>query len=288
MKTETVEFGPTHRNQLVTIPGEFAYRGMVQKAQRLASNYGVIFVVDNRVLGSGTLIKTGNITGILTAHHVARVPYLKEGGEFSLCVCDGLVHRYDVKTSQFEHIVVGDHRKNHFEHSGPDLSFLMITDPEVSATLGAKKSFYPLVNHTDVSHCGAEHLRKMVWTVSGSPAEFCEGMGMYQGETLTKFSDFHASVDFLSLIRKKGFDYIRLETDAGVGDFPSDYGGMSGGAIWLPIKYETKNGDIEYPPILQGVVFYQSRPFTNGKKRLLIGHGPESIYDRLTEVLKAG
>ena|ERR1022692_885504 len=130
-----------------------------------------------------------------------------------------------------------------------------------------------------------EKLRQMPWSISGSPAEFSQELGMYKGERLTKFSDFHVPAMFRSLKRKDGFDYFRFEVDSGINECPKHYGGVSGGGIWLPIIEEMKDHRIDYPPLLQGVVFYESRPYNNGAKRMLIGHGPDSIYNRLMQAL---
>jgi len=40
-----------------------------------------------------------------------------------------------------------------------------------------------------------------------------------------------------------------------------------------------------YLPLLKGVIFYQSRPYSKNRKRIIIGHGPESIYKRLVEAI---
>ena len=34
-----------------------------------------------------------------------------------------------------------------------------------------------------------------------------------------------------------------------------------------------------------GVIYYQSRPYSKNRKRIIIGHGPESIYKSLVEAI---
>jgi hypothetical protein len=111
-------------------------------------------------------------------------------------------------------------------------------------------------------------------------------LGIHKGEQLWKFSDFHMPVYFHSLKKRNGFDYFRFQVHSGVEDFPSKFGGVSGGGIWLPSMQEMKNGKIEYPPMLQGVIFYESRPYKNDTRRLLIGHGPDSIYNCVAQALR--
>jgi hypothetical protein len=284
MKVGTIEVEAQREYDLVKMPVEFDYVAMLDEAQRLASNYGIIFVIDGKVRGSGTLVIAKGIHGILTAHHVAKLPFLKEGGEFSLCIRDDKIHRLDVRTCQFQHIVLGNSKKNRLAHTGPDLSFLMITDSTLQSTLNGIKSFYPLIRHTDISKYPEDKLRKMPWAISGSPEEFSQELGMYKGERLTKFSDFHVPAVFRSLKRKNGFDYLHFEVDSGINGCPKEYGGVSGGGIWL-IMQKGKNGQVVFFPQLQGVVFCESRPCKNETKRILIGHGPDSIYDGVIQAL---
>jgi hypothetical protein len=285
MNVGTIEVEPQTEHELVNLPAGFDYRPTLDKAQRLASNYAIIFVINGKVFGSGMLITLKGVHGILTAHHVAILPYGKEEGAFSLCICNA-IHRVPVRTTaQLQHIVLGDSKKNRFEHTGPDLSFLMITDPELLSTLKARKSFYPLIKRADIAKYPEYQLRKLLWTISGSPKEFSQEHGMYKGEKLTKASDFHVSADFRSLKQKKGFDYFRFEVDSGINGCPKGYGGVSGGGIWLLTSKTMTNGQISYGPMLQGVVFYESRPYQNETKRILIGHGPDSIYNCLIREL---
>ena len=285
MKVGTIEVEPQSEPDLVKMPAEFNYGPILDKAQRLVSNYVIIFVADGKVFGSGTLVTAKGVHGILTAHHVAIVPFLRGESEFSLCIRGDVIHRLDVKTSQFEHIVLGNSKKNRFEHTGPDLSFLMITDPKLRSTLNGKKSFYSLIKRADIAPYPEDKLRKMPWTISGSPEEFSQELGMYRGERLTKFSDFHVPAVFRSFKQKKGFDYLHLEVDSGINECPKSYGGVSGGGVWLTIMQQMENGEIDFPPMLQGVVFYESRSYNNETKRMLIGHGPDSIYNRLIQAL---
>jgi hypothetical protein len=78
---------------------------------------------------------------------------------------------------------------------------------------------------------------------------------------------------------------IRLPSSTGVHGYPTKYGGVSGGGIWMPTMQEMRNGEIDFVPLLQGVVFYQSRPYWKLTRRLLVGHGPRSIYGRLLQEL---
>jgi hypothetical protein len=268
----------------VKLPPEFNFEAAMESACRHASNYTVALGLDAEVFGSGTLVSVKGVHGILTAHHVALVPERKGAAEFSLCIRANVVHRVDVKASYYHHIPLGDSR-HQFEHCGPDLSFLMITNKTLFATLNSIKSFYPLIKVCDAHEFPEMKMRQLPWVISGSPAEFSEQLGDYKGETLTKFSDFHVAANFRNLKQKGQFDYLRFEVHSGVHGFPKGYGGVSGGGIWMLAMQDMGRGEIDFPPILQGVVFYQSRPYWKQTRRLLIGHGPRSIYDRLIEAI---
>jgi len=284
MKAGSWEVEPQAERDLVKLPEDFDYDVPLEKAFRHASNYAVALVLDGQVFGSGTLVSAKGVHGILTAHHVMLVPERKGVEEFSLCIRNKTVHRVDVGKSQFHHVVLGDSRRQ-FEHSGPDLSFLMLTDENLLATLSSVKSFYPLIEHCDVSSYPGDKMRLLPWAVSGSPAEFSEDLGLHRGERLTKFCDFHLAAHFRSLRQKGDFDYFRFEVHSGVHGYPSKYGGVSGGGIWMPIMQEMRSREIDFVPVLQGVVFYQSRPYCGMTRRLLVGHGPRSIYEQLIRAL---
>lgn len=284
MKVANLELEPQPERDLVKLPPEFDFEPALDIAFRHASNYTVAFVMDGQVVGSGTLVSAKGVHGILTAHHVMLVPEKTGAHEFSLCIRNNAIHRVDVKQSQYHHLVLGDSRR-HFDHSGPNLSFLMITDKSLFSTLDSVKSFYPLVPRCDVHQFPAEKMRLLPWGVSGSPAEFSKEIGVYKGETLTKFTDFHLAAHFHQLRQKGPFDYFRFQVHSGVHGFPKKYGGVSGGGIWTMTMQRKRNGEIDFPPMLQGVVFYQSRPYWKQQRRLLVGHGPRSIYEFLLKSL---
>lgn len=74
---------------LVKAPPDFNFDQSLEEAQRLASNYAVAFVVDDKVIGSGTLVKVRGMYEILTAHHVAIVPSKKKGEKFNILFLRG-------------------------------------------------------------------------------------------------------------------------------------------------------------------------------------------------------
>jgi len=83
------------------------------------------------------------------------------------------------------------------------------------------------------------------------------------------------------------FDFVRLRVTAGDYGFPKNYGGVSGGGIWLlPITMDPDVGpsSINFDaPFFAGVAFHQSG--LTGRIRVITGHGPNSIYTMLMQRL---
>jgi hypothetical protein len=95
-----------------------------------------------RQAGSGTFARTGEVFGVLTAHHVAE---LFEGGWHLGLVLLPELHTRAARLDYFDivHIASGP-----VEYESPDLSFLRIHHPCVG-TIRAYKSFYNLDFYTE-------------------------------------------------------------------------------------------------------------------------------------------
>lgn len=265
------------------IPPNANLKAMFFEAQKVASNYIVLFIREKIVFGSGTLVTCGDIHGILTADHVAAHPLTKKEHSFSICYREDFAHVLHVDASQFQNISFGDSTKNPSEDSGPDLSLMMITDDDVLVSLKSKKSFLPLGDEYITDHC--QHLFKEIpWWVSGSPQESTD-ITIHRGSPLTQAHYLHATAEFISLETAGDFDYLRMGFACGIDGYPKDCGGMSGGGIWMLGKQATPEGAHDIP-ILQGVLFHQSAPLDDGAKRILKGHGPRSVHNRLVKLVK--
>ena len=66
MKVGIWEVEPQPERDLVKLPAGFDHEAALEKAFRHASNYTVIFVLDGKVFGSGTLVSVKGVHGILT------------------------------------------------------------------------------------------------------------------------------------------------------------------------------------------------------------------------------
>jgi hypothetical protein len=38
------------------------------------------------------------------------------------------------------------------------------------------------------------------------------------------------------MVERDGFDYVKIKIASGTDNFPTNYGGVSGGGAWIPIR----------------------------------------------------
>jgi hypothetical protein len=255
----------------------------IANACEAIKDYMAIFIFEDGKIGSGTFIRTGGLSGLLTAWHVAE--HLSNFQEFVLCATDS-PHRLSISSDLMDHVPIGVVPQGSMPEEGPDLSFLIIRDEGLLEKLRTIKSFYPL----DSSRSPCIHPllnQKIWWGVAGSPGESLKrSHENYQGGPLTRLLNFVGADRFpFQMFEKGDFDYLQLTVSSGHAPFPKDYDGMSGGGFWtLPMEIDP-SGEIRHrTPILAGVEFAQSA-WQNGE-RILTGHGSRSIYACLRRALK--
>ncbi len=272
------EFGEIQHQEL---PADLKPRVM-----REIANFTVAVVVGDEVLASGTLIDIANRRGILTAYHVASRVIKADDDAVALVVADH-PHRLCLRRSHLVHVIVGEPSSPDKEWK-PDLSFLSIGDQSLLATLESKKSFLHLDKRSEGTFLAYPHRERLWWFVAGFPAEFCRRVKVREsGEVLTCSSNFVGEATFDCHFHEGRFDYLRLQLCAGAHDFPSNYGGLSGGGIWMvPLEMDPDKGPSTASArelFLAGVCCYQSAPTVAGRD--IEGHGPGSIYRCLRKAL---
>jgi hypothetical protein len=270
--------------QFLLAPEGFDYRQYLDTAHKQISYYTAIMIFDDGLCGSGIFVRAYGYAGILTAHHVARL--IHRCSSFNLVV-QSHKHEMTIESSSVQHIVIGDSTGNPQPEHGPDLSFVCISDVNTLAILDSIKSFYFLENK-DLSFFDGD-FAKMVWALSGSPKESWTAMGFaHDGQPITKVSNLVLTAAAKSYEERNGFDYLKFSLHTAVDNYPDEFGGMSGGGMWLtPLEITGEDLKSVAPaaPILAGVTFYQSEPL-NGR-RIITGHGQRSIYGRTMDVLRA-
>lgn len=259
---------------------------MARAAQEIG-HYTTIFVIPQKgakgIPVSGVFVNTIGYFGILTAHHVA-TPVLA-CPTFGLCIAE-TVHEKWVESKHFQHVPIGFIHGKDYDENGPDLSFIIIRDQNLLATLKSLKSFCYL-DTKDLEYFESP-LDRMCWQITGSPVEASTLVGVHYVEgPLVRYENFVGDAIFHGRTVRDGFDYLQMRVPHGEHNFPKNYQGVSGGGMWLiPFSAESDDAStIRYEmPILAGINFYQSDIINN--ERIITGHGHESIYGRLRQTLR--
>lgn len=258
---------------------------LLLNTMREIADVTVGIVIGNDLLGSGTLIDIGQRRGILTAHHVASRVMKAEDDAVALVVADH-PHRLCVWPSLLAHTVIGAPPSS--EDWRPDLSFLGVGDHKVLSSLASKKSFVYLDKRSEESFAAYPEREKLWWFVAGFPAERAIRINAEQRkEALAKMDNWVGQATLLRQYDQGEHDYLRLRLHDPAHGFPLNYGGVSGGGIWMvPLEMDPDKGPHTARALdlfLAGVCCYQHEPLPDGRE--VEGHGPRSVYRRMREVL---
>jgi hypothetical protein len=153
-------------------------------------------------------------------------------------------------------------------------------------TIKSRKSFYPLDSEKGKLFDKIPH-GKSVWLVWGAPGEQSSRSTSETGEPILKITHFVGWGNFVEKVDRGGFDYAKLRITSGSLNFPNQYGGVSGGGVWILYRLsEDPAGTVLKPTtyvLLAGVAYYQIEEEVNYKTLIL--HGPKSIYQRVVHAV---
>jgi len=235
--------------------------------------------------GSGVLVYSCGVHGILTCHHVSKP--LMEFEKFALSIADH-PHSLWVNTAHVEHLVIAEMNKDEKKlKDGPDLSFIIIRDVKLLAIIKSKKSFTNL-DTQDISIFKNRPLKQIPWGVVGCP--FLNSVYEKQANSLTVgLRDFAGMAKFRNRKVRKSYDYLQLGMPSDGKNYPEDFKGLSGGGMWAinlkgPKENPTPENVTHARPVLAGITFFQSLP--NKKWRTVTGHGFDSIHGRFKKKLR--
>ena len=254
------------------------FNAHISRAQEGLKKHMVGFVgSDFLPIGSGTLVKTCGYEGILTAHHVTAEIFRRN--EIGLCIIDKS-HFFYGPVSGLEDVPVGASPCNSPPEKGPDLSFLVIRDSILMAKLKELKEFYPLSTQPRLHPVLGN---RRFWSITGTIGEMSIKAETEDGPR-ARIRQFIGGGIYQHTFKEDGeFDYVHLTVPSGTVPFPSNYEGMSGGGFWLLPMEIADSKDVSTiqhrPPVLAGVEFAQLEYV--GGQRVLVGHGPHSIYSCL-------
>ena len=226
---------------------------------------------------------------ILTAHHVAELVDGNDVTHLGVNIA-AAAHSFFLPRQTLQHVVVGRCAAGVNEELGPDLSLLRLLDLEAIATIASKKSFYNLDVPSRDQFWSNLPIDQMLWYVVGAPAERSRSEGK-RGTRNHLLVAVHliGEGSFKERVTRDGFDFVTLRMLAGSYNFPLNYGGISGGGVWiLPLTMDRNKAPstISYdPPLLAGVAFYQFA--LKSGERDIVCHGPESVAVRARNALRA-
>jgi hypothetical protein len=231
-------------------------------------------------IGSGTFIAIGNVYGILTAQHVAR----ELDGDCALGLA--LLKHEHIHLIERQYLDVIHVASAIVPADGPDLAFIVLPAPNVSA-IKAVKSFYNLSAEKEQVLSRPLPLDWGIWFLCGAPGEKTakeESAIAYDGVFSFGGMCYAAGAD--REFQKDGFDYIELGVEYKDGaDLPSTFGGMSGGGLWQVPLRQAENGMLEPSTLLlSGVIFYEFR--IDNQPSIIKCHGRRSIYQNVYDAVK--
>ncbi|HOA62268.1 MAG: hypothetical protein KA191_14150 [Verrucomicrobia bacterium] len=257
--------------------------GNILEAAKAANDYSVSLINGNDPKGSATLARIKGIHGLLTADHVWQALRRGDDEEHFCMVFGQHLHRFEYRFEECTPTIVGAYSRNH-EEEGPDLAFIRLDNMVRVGNLKSRKSFYSL-ERENLQIFDQIPYARCPWLVWGAPAEQSSRSKTEAGELVVRLGHFTGVSHFKKCVKRGKFDYVEAEIPAGSHNFPNDYGGVSGGGVWIPYRLsEDSEGKILKPMIsilLAGVAYYQS-DLVSGHRTLFL-HGPRSIYEHVIE-----
>jgi hypothetical protein len=246
-------------------------------------DFFVSLVLNDHLLGSGTLVDAYGTLGILTAYHLAEQLDADRSG-FLCSPLGEFPHRFEIPRQCIEHIPLGKPDPR-VAADGPDLSFLRLLGEPLISILKGKKSFYR-VSGKSFDELRALGPEKMFWWVIGAPAEISRPMTSKTDSGALMAKHLIAEAAFKSLTSRNDLETLTLTLKAGDHPFPASYQGASGGGVWVSSLMLDHPGaalrTIELSPcFLAGVMFYQRAVDTVNRCTEIVANGPRSIESLL-------
>ena len=256
--------------------------------------YTVVIIINDEQIGSGTLVRIGDVHGILTAEHVVRHP---DRPDLRL---DNTSHdgpRLLLPPAEFPGGIAIESfalrvftAKRTSGSNVPDLAFVALPPSPLLNELKLRRSFYPLAQ-SPIGNM-ADALDEIGYVA------FCGFPGVLQEKhqpshgysSVIKAQGFAFLTGPDHYYKSKGWDYYELGfTPKEIPEIET-FGGVSGGGVWrIPIfrKGSDKSGQEQMGrPVLAGVAFWEV--WNPKEARFFVKtHGPRSIYSKFLRELKA-
>jgi hypothetical protein len=238
--------------------------------------------------GSGALVAVGSVRGIMTAAHVLRK--LPDNGEVGLIrfTKSPTIQKQTIDMTFAEKLIIGGDHKDDDQPRSPDIGFLRLA-PNQAAALDANSVFFNLSKREE-SVLAAKHPSN----------EYFEGLSGVIAEWtidhLTGEAGFNRLKGFRGLFgvgyvdgskERDGFDLVDFQVTYDEStNVPSDYGGMSGGALWRVYIKRHSDGRLSISDKrIFGLAFHQSKLIDGS--RTITCHGPKSVYGTLIQKIQS-
>ena len=227
----------------------------------------------NRPVGSGTLVKAGELSGILTAAHV--LDALPDEGEVGIARLTSSL-RKQTETIRYRRDDLLIDWRGDLDPKGPDLGFVAL-DFNVASSLAARQTFLDL--RRGAALVDPDQQDPHLYVLCGIVGEWTTRTSAGQPEIKL----LCGGVVVVGCSDQDHYDLCELEVSYEEPlATPQNFQGVSGGGLWK--IFFSDDGSIQKPELI-GVPFWQRKPVEN--LRRLVCHGPKSIYDYLPDKLRA-
>lgn len=234
---------------------------------------------DTELLGTGTIVKAGQVRAILTAHHV--VEKLPKRGRVRVAILD---RSHQVTSLDASALQVSFEDRGSIAAEGPDIAIVTIA-PDVASSIAATKTFYNLDLSRETVMTNPPDIVDGVWVVQGFVGQWTAVDRASDGRIVSK-AFFHFSGSGATESERCIGQYAYVDFPIVPHDNPSvptSFGGMSGGGLWqVPLRRNADGAIKNDRPLLSGVIFYQ---YTENEQRHIKCHFRRSVYGQVLENL---
>ena len=241
---------------------------------------------DASLLGSGSLVRVGEVAGILTAAHVIDV--LPEEGVFGLMRFKPFASRPDHFTVEAKSVVPLSVDGWTEAPTGPDLGFLKLAITDVNRLEAGPPNVFLNLQRRKEQMLSSEWRRRPYYDcLCGLPAAWTHDLPPEPPRTLVKGFEGLVGAGWIEREHEaNGFDLLDFEVSYGENvQSPPTYKGVSGGGLWRVFLRRTGDDTFELVDVvLAGIAFHQSP--VQDSKRVITCHGPESVYGHLIRMIQ--
>jgi hypothetical protein len=239
-------------------------------------------IEDALCAGSGTLVRVGQLYGLLTAAHV--LAELPKSGEVGIIFYrSGAIQKQTIKMEYTDQLTISG---STFGPDGPDLGFLRLPQ-ETVGWLKATNVFFNISKRRPQVLAKQAPAPDCVDAVVGMVDQLTKEIPVSEPKTRAMVFSAIFSDGVVEKERNKcGFDIFEFKP-ANYPDFqlPTNFEGVSGGGLWRIYLTERDGTPEIVDKRLLGVPFYQN--LENGIVTSINCHGPMGIYGTLYDAIAA-